>query len=176
MGNGATTYGMKAISTLGRPSASETILYGGLAAGVGDGLFAVVFYGVILGVKQLRIFQSVASGLLGRSAFAGGLETYLLGILLHFAVAACIASVFYLASSRWSLLLNRPVIFGPIYGVIAYLVMNYVVIPLSAARHGKFHLSYFLIEMAGHALLVGLPIALIAHHSAERAQKAGSTV
>jgi hypothetical protein len=45
--------------------------------------------------------------------------------------------------------------------------MNYVVIPLSAARHGAFHLSNFVIEMIGHAFLVGLPIALIARRSAE---------
>ena len=151
---------------LGRPRALDTILYGGLAAALGDFLFAVIFYGVILGVKQLRIFQGVASGLLGRAAFDGGIATYSLGLLLHIVVGICIATVFYLVSSKWTALLKRPVVAGLIYGMIAYLGMNYIVIPLSAARSGRFHLSYFLIEIIGHALLVGLPIALIARKSA----------
>jgi hypothetical protein len=152
----------------GCPRAFDTILYGGLAAGVGDGLFAVVFYGVIKGVKLLRIFQGVASGLLGRAAFDGGVATFSLGLLLHFVVASCIAAVFYLLSSIWPALLRRAIVSGLIYGMLAYLVMNYVVIPLSAARHGTFHLSNFIIEMIGHAFLVGLPIALVAAGSASR--------
>lgn len=148
------------------PSAMRTILLGGLAAAIGDGLFAVIFYGVMLGVKQQRIFQGVASGILGRPAFTGGWETYALGLFLHFVVGTCIATVFYLLSAAWPALLRRAVITGLAYGIVAYLVMNYVVIPLSAARHGAFHLSYFLIEMVGHAFLVGLPIALIATKSA----------
>jgi hypothetical protein len=151
---------------LERPAAIVTIIGGGLAAAVGDGLFAIIFYGMILGVNQLRIFQGVASGLLGRPAYAGGLTTYFLGLGLHLVVGVCIATVYFLLSSKWSFPIKRPVVCGLIYGVLAYLVMNYVVIPLSAARHGAFHLSYFLIEIVGHAVLVGLPIALIARRSA----------
>lgn len=149
-----------------RPQAFATIVYGGCAAALGDFLFAVIFYGVILGVKQIRIFQGVASGLIGRAAFTGGLATYSLGLLLHFAIGLCIATVYYLASLRWPVLLSRAVVSGLIYGMIAYLGMNYIVIPLSAAHAGKFHLLYFLVEIIGHAFLVGLPIALIARRSA----------
>jgi hypothetical protein len=151
---------------VGRPRAFQTIFYGGFAAALGDFLFAVIFYGVILGVKQLRIFQSVASGLIGRAAFSGGIATYALGLLLHFAIGLCIATVYYLACLRWPVLLSRAVVCGLIYGMIAYLGMNYVVIPLSAAHSGSFHLTYFVIEIIGHAFLVGLPIALIARKSA----------
>ena len=58
-----------------RPRAFETIVYGGLAVAILDGLFAFVFYGLILGAKPLRIFQSVAVGLLGAdSVFTGSAE------------------------------------------------------------------------------------------------------
>jgi len=153
-----------------RPRAFPTIVFGGLAAALGDGLFAVIFYGVIRGIKQLRIFQGVASGLLGRQAFSGGVATYLLGVLLHFVIAACIAAVYYLLGRKWPVLTKRPIVFGLAFGVLAYLVMNYVVIPVSAARHGPFHLSNFIIEMVSHAFLVGLPIALIARASAAPAR------
>jgi hypothetical protein len=39
-------------SILGRPRASDTILYGGLVVGILDGLFALIFYGLILGVRR----------------------------------------------------------------------------------------------------------------------------
>ncbi len=151
-----------------RPRALTSILYGGLAAALGDFLFAIIFYGEILGVKQLRIFQSVASGLIGRAAFSGGIATYLLGLLLHCVIGLCIATVYYLASLKWPVLLRRPIVCGLIFGMIAYLGMNYIVIPLSAARSGTFRLSYFLIEITGHAFLVGLPIALAARKSSYR--------
>src|SRR3954462_8181442 len=128
-----------------RPRALDTILYGGLVVGILDGLFALVFYGLILGAPTLRIFPSGAAGLLGRpAAIEGGVRTFLLGLLLHFIVATCIAAVYYLASLSLPVLIKHAVICGLIYGMIAYLVMNYVVIPLSAATPGQFSLRTFL--------------------------------
>jgi hypothetical protein len=154
-------------STLEHPRALYTILYGGLVVGILDGLFALVFYGLILGVKPLRIFQSVASGLLGRASYEGGVQTFLLGVLLHFVVATCIAAVYYAASLVLPVLIRRAVVCGLIYGLIAYVVMNYVVIPLSAAGSGRFSWRTFLPAFIAHAFLVGLPIALLARRSAE---------
>lgn len=155
---------------IGHPRAFDTIFYGGLVVGILDGLFALIFYGLILGAKPTRIFQSVAAGLLGRTtAYEGGIKTFLLGILLHFVVASCIATVYYLASRILPVLIRHPVVSGLMYGMIAYLVMNYVVIPLSAIRRspGPLRIPIFLTEIIGHALLVGLPIALLARRSAK---------
>ena len=158
--------------TPGRPRALDTILYGGLVIGILDGLFALVFYGLILGVKPLRIFQSVASGLLGRASFDGGVQTFLLGILLHFVVATCIAAVYYAASLMLPVLIRHAVVSGLIYGLLAYVVMNYVVIPLSAAGPGRFSWRTFLPAFIAHAFLVGLPVALLARRSAQANQRA----
>jgi len=155
----------------GRPRAPDTILYGGLVVGILDGLFALTFYGLILGIQPIRIFQSVASGLLGKAAYEGGVRTFLLGILLHFIVATCIAAVYYLASLKLPVLIHRAVVSGLIYGMIAYLVMNYVVIPLSAIGLRPTSLRLFLPAFIGHALLVGLPVALLARRSAKENQR-----
>jgi hypothetical protein len=154
-------------SILERPRAFETILYGGLVVGILDGLFALVFYGLILGAKPMRIFQSVASGLLGKAAYEGGIQTFLLGILLHFVVASCIAAVYYVASLKLPVLIHHAVVCGLIYGMLAYLGMNYVVIPLSAIGLRPTSLRLFLPAFIGHAFLVGLPIALLARRSAK---------
>ena len=158
-------------SVAGRPRAVETILGGGLAVGVLDGLFALIFYGLVLGAQPLRIFQSVAAGLLGRAAFEGGVRTFLLGVLLHFVVATCVAAVYYAASLKLPVLIRRAVVCGLLYGLLVYLVMNYVVIPLSAAAFGRFSLRTFLPAFIAHAFLVGLPVALLARRSAKAARR-----
>ena len=156
---------------LQRPRAFDTIVYGGLVVGMLDMLFAFTFYGLILGAPPLRIFQSVAAGLLGRAAaYEGGVKTFVLGIVLHFLVASCIATVYYLASRVLPVLIHHPVVSGLIYGMIAYLGMNYIVVPLSAIRRspGPIKLPIFLTEIIGHAFLVGLPLALLARRSAKK--------
>jgi hypothetical protein len=172
MSENALTHSGDDSSRLKRPRALDTILYGGLVVGILDGLFALIFYGLIMGAKPMRIFQSVASGLLGKASFEGGTRTFLLGILLHFIVATCIAAVYYLASLKLPILIRHAVVCGLIYGMIAYLVMNYVVIPLSAiGSRSSFSLRLFLPAFIGHALLVGLPIALLARRSAQANQR-----
>lgn len=158
-------------STRERPRALDTILYGGLIVGVLDGLFALVFYGWILGVKPLRIFQSVAAGLLGRASYEGGIRTFLFGILLHFIVATCLAAVYFLVSLKVPVLIRQAVVCGLIYGLISYLGMNYVVIPLSAIGYRPPTLRVFLPAFIAHALLVGLPIALVARRSARASRR-----
>lgn len=148
-----------------KPRAFKTILYGGLVVGILDMLFAFTFYGLILGVKPLRIFQSVAAGVLGRpTAVEGGVRTFLLGLLLHFVVASCIAAVYYLATLVLPILIRHPIVSGLSYGVIAYFGMKYIVVPLSAiGQRGPLpRLPILLTEVIGHALLVGLPLGLLA--------------
>lgn len=153
----------------GRPPALNTIVFGGLLVGIFDMLFAFTFYGLILGVPPLRIFQSVASGVLGRpTATTGGVKTFLLGLFLHFVVATCIASVFYLVARLVPLVIRYAVVSGLLYGMIAYLGMKFIVVPLSAigGRGQLPRLPIFLTEIIGHAVLVGLPLALLARRSA----------
>jgi hypothetical protein len=150
-----------------RPRAFATILYGGLAVGVLDALDAIIFFGIRNGTTPKHIFQHIASGLLGRASFDGGYRTALLGLFLHFLIAFIIAAVYYRASLILPMLVRRAVIWGMVYGVAAFFVMNWVVIPLSAAPQGRFSLAPFLNGVIGHALLVGLPVALFAQRSAK---------
>ena len=156
-------------NSVGRPRALETILLGGLVVGICDMLFAFVFYGFVLRAPWLRIFQTVAGGVIGRtSAYEGGVKTFLLGLLLHFVVATGIAAVFFVVAYFLPALIRFPFISGPIYGMIAYVGMNKLIVPLSAlgSRPWPPRLSIFLTELIGHACLVGLPLALVARRSA----------
>ena len=67
-----------------------------MAVGILDGLAAVVT-AAVRGISPDRVFQYIASGILGRAAFEGGAATIAFGLLLHFIVALGAASVFVLA-------------------------------------------------------------------------------
>ena len=140
---------------------SRAILLGGLTVGILDGLDAVIFFG-FRGVAPQRIFQAIAAGLLGKESFQGGMATAALGLVLHLCIATTIVAVFVLASQRLPALTRRPFLWGPLYGVAAYLVMNFVVIPLSAANSGPKALSVLINGVLIHILGVGLPSALFA--------------
>ena len=143
------------------PQRNRAALYGGLVAGAMDLLAAIVINGM-RGVEPVRIMQSISSGLLGNSAYEHGAASASLGVLLHFLMMFVICAIFYVASRRLAILTERPVVMGVLYGVVVYLVMNFVVLPLSAFPH---QLAYtpaaFMIGMTTIVVCVGLPIALI---------------
>jgi hypothetical protein len=140
---------------------SRAILIGGLLVGTIDALDALVFFG-LRGATPVRIFQGIASGLLGRDALQGGVATALLGVACHYVVAFGIVAVFVLASRAWPALTRRPVLYGALYGIGAYFFMNLVVIPLSAIGPQRFALAPFLNGIFIHTLGIGIPTALIA--------------
>lgn len=148
------------------------IAVGGLCAGVFDIIQVLVFY-ALRGVEPIRILQSIASGLLGKSSFSGGVATAALGLGLHFAMALIMAAAYVLAARRLEVLIRRPWLMGSLYGLGLYAVMTYVVVPLSRASSGGFSWAVFLDGVFAHVLTVGLPIALAARWG--RRSPAGKT-
>jgi hypothetical protein len=144
-----------------RTRLTDAILWGGLAAGVLDALAAIIDLG-LRGVTPDRMFQGIASGLLGRAAFTGGWPIAALGVGIHFSIAFTMATVFVLASTRLPFLLRRPVLSGIAFGAAAHFAMRYGVLPLSAITLGPFSLTAMIKAVLIHMVCVGLPIALIA--------------
>lgn len=147
---------------LPRPRALPTILWGGAAVAVLDIANAMTFWGLYRGTPPRAILQSVAAGLLGRDAFTGGVPTALLGAFLHVFIATAVATGYVLACRVLPALVSRPVVAGGAYGAGVYLVMNFIVLPLSNARPVPFNGAWFLANFIGHVVLVGMPVAFIA--------------
>ena len=144
---------------------SAYVLLGGLVAGSFDITYACTFWYLKRGVLPSRVFQSVASGLLGDASFTGGWRTAALGLALHYFIATSMAVTYYLFARRWSDLWERPFVYGPLYGLLLYGIMNYIVVPLSAANPGSRNLLWVLLSIAVHALLIGTPCALFARRA-----------
>ena len=139
----------------------RAILFGTLAVGVLDLADALVFFG-LRGARPIRIFQSIAAGLLGRASFSGGVPTALLGVILHFFIAFLIVTTCVVASRWVPLLRGRPILSGVFYGIGVYLVMNLAVLPLSAAGKPAFVPVVVLNGVLIHMFGVGVPSCLAA--------------
>ncbi|HVK81193.1 MAG TPA: hypothetical protein VM915_11345 [Verrucomicrobiae bacterium] len=142
-------------------------LLGGFVAGALDITYTCVHWNIAHDVAPQRIFQSVAAGLLGRdAAVAGGWNTAVLGLVLHFAMTTIMAAFFVLVTRAAPALNRAPLVSGVIYGLGLYAVMNFIVVPFSATGDGTIQApefnQFFYGGLLAHTLLVGAPIALIA--------------
>lgn len=149
------------------------VLAGGLVAGTLDMAYACVFWGIKRAVPVERIFQSVAAGLLGEASFDGGAETATLGLVLHYFIATSMAFAYYVVALRRPVLWQRPLPFGAAYGLLLYAIMNYVVVPLSAAGRGSKDPLWIALSVAVHVALIGVPIAIFARLAARRTPPRG---
>lgn len=144
-------------------SVGTAIVIGTLIAGTLDALDAIVVFGLRSGVTPPRIFRGIAAGLLGSAAGSGGTPAALLGVVLHYTVALGIVTTYVLVSRALPALNRRPLVYGPLYGIVAYLVMNFVVIPLSAiGTFPRFNAFGTTNGVLIHMIGVGLPTALVA--------------
>jgi len=140
-----------------------TIALAGLVAGTLD-LTATSTLFVLQGMSVERLWQGIASGAMGDAAFKGGKRTAAVGLFFHFAITLTTTAIYY-GFSRWlPVLVERPFLYGAAYGVMVHVVMNRVVLPLSAAAKRPFSAKAFLIQLVIHICFVGLPIALMIHH------------
>jgi hypothetical protein len=142
-----------------RSLALRAIGFAWLIAGVLDITSAFVI-AEVKGMGSIRMLQGIASGLLSSRAFEGGWATAGLGLIIHFLIALVAASLFYAASRRISFLTQQPVVSGLLYGIMVYVFMYWIVVPLAFAT-SRHSISRDAIAVLVHMVLIGLPIALV---------------
>jgi hypothetical protein len=135
----------------------------GLLTGIIDGLFSSVLSVAFYHSTVTRLFQGVASTLLGPEAIGGGTRTAVIGVLMHFGVAFGWSAVFLLVLLRvpWirGLLAGRGGVLkvAALYGPFIWLVMSLAVIPLLTHRPPVISPRWW-IQLFGHFPFVGIPI------------------
>jgi hypothetical protein len=134
------------------------ILIGGMVAGILD-------IGAAAAINRkgpVAILHVIASGLLGPKALKGGSLTSALGFLLQLAMSIVIAAIYGLASLWLPILAMMWITTGLAYGVGVFVVMTYVVVPLSAAPSrpppGISKIAKDLVAMLGFGLIVAFAV------------------
>lgn len=131
----------------------------GLIVGAMDITSALILT-LMHGSTPTRLGQFIASGVLGRSAFDGGVATAALGYALHFVIAFGVVIAFYVARDNLGVVREWPIVSGIIYGLLVHAVMNLIVLPLSAAKP-RHALVPDLIQIGIHMFIIGLPTSLL---------------
>ena len=150
-----------------RNSLLRSIVLGGLTVGIAD---AIVYHWIILSVIEgnplLSVYQYMASGALGNAAFEGGIGTALLGVFFHFVVAFAVAAVFILSANRIPLLRRYAIPGSLVYGFCVFIVMNMIVLPLSAAPPlPPPTMPQLIVMILDHVLVVGLLLGILVRRS-----------
>ncbi|MDB4948673.1 MAG: hypothetical protein JWM27_1322 [Gemmatimonadetes bacterium] len=146
----------------GRGIVSRLVL-AGLLTGVTDGLFSSVLSVAFYHSTVTRLFQGVASTLLGPSALAGGAQTAAVGALMHFGVAFGCSAVFLVLHDRSSRVRelagsrNGVIKAAAVFGPLVWVVMSLVVIPLLLHRPPAITVRWW-VQLLGHVPFVGVPI------------------
>jgi hypothetical protein len=145
---------------------------GGVVAGIFDISYAIVAYG-ITGVPARVILQSVASGWLGKGAYSGGWGSASLGLASHVFITCVMAAIFVYGARRIAVLRRQTLLSGMLFGLCAFVAMNYVVVPLSAAAVHPPHGAFLAGGLMAHMFLVGVPIAFMARRALGGVQEQG---
>ena len=141
-------------------SIARAVVIGGLLGGALDLLFAVSFAGYN-GAAPARVFQTIASGLLGNAAFSGGSGVEALGLACHFGLSLIWAGLFAVVAWQLPFLTRRPIVSGAAFGIIVFLCMRLIVLPLSAYPHPvTFKPLSTVLDLLSHMFLFGTPISM----------------
>jgi hypothetical protein len=150
---------------------AASILKAGATVAILDGSFVVILYVWILHLTTAsRIFQGIASRLIGKAALDGGAPTALLGVLLHFTVAYCWTIAFYIALRTFPALreftatTRGKIITGVLFGATVWLVMNFGIVPLFGGKSVAPRHWQFSTQLVWHMIAVGPPIVAIVRY------------
>jgi hypothetical protein len=128
-----------------------------------DAIFSSVLVTVFYHSTFARLWQGVASVLLGPSALQGGTRTVVIGLVMHLGVALFWTTVFLILYDNWSAL--RRVVasrygilkVAAIYGPCIWLVMSLIVIQSLTHRPPTINYRWW-VQFFGHIPFVAIPI------------------
>ena len=140
-------------------SIARPIIVATLVCGTLDILLAMILT-VLRGRHIPDMLRFVASGPFPNAVDMGS-GGAILGLVVHFALMAVMVAVFVIAARQRPSLLDQPLLWGLVYGLITYVVMNLVVVPLRFPAAWPPKALSIGTQLFAHVILVGLPTALI---------------
>jgi hypothetical protein len=135
------------------------ILIGTLIAGTLD-ILAAITLTLIYGRDPMTMLRYVGSGPFPGATDMGTAGSFL-GLAVHFALMAIMVTIFVLAATRIRALWQKPVLWGFLYGLATYVVMNWLVVPLRFRTPLPPSTRAIVTQLFCHIVLVGIPIALV---------------
>lgn len=148
-------------ASLARPIVQATLVAGTLD------ILAAVILSLIYGRGPEAMLRFVASGPFP-AATDWGVAGSALGLIVHFAIMAVMVAIYVVAATRLVSLRERPLLWGMLYGLATYVVMNLIVVPLRFEGAFPPSLRGVVTQIFCHIVLVGIPTAVIASRHLRR--------
>jgi hypothetical protein len=149
-----------------RRSISTTILVATLVCGTLDILFAVILT-LMRGREPAAMLRFVASGPFPQATDWGAAGSAL-GLAVHFALMAIMVAGFVTAARNRPAIVSQPLLWGLVFGLITYAVMNLIVVPLRFPAAWPPKALSIGTQLFAHIVLVGWPAAFITRHYLRR--------
>jgi hypothetical protein len=130
------------------------ILVGGGVAGLLDMTSAYISFGRYMPI-------GIAGGIVGAAGRHRSVGQYILGLCIHYFIAFSAATVYCFASKKLGFLRDHFIVCGLFYGIAVFLVMQLIVLPLSAYHAmGPYQYRGLVQGLLAHMFLIGLPISI----------------
>jgi hypothetical protein len=137
-----------------------------LIAGTTDGLAAIIVYKA----DPIKLFQMIASGVLGREvAFGGGLATFAFGLFIHYFIATAWTILFFVMYQKFAWLRKSRIVVIIAYGLLVWVVMNLLIVPLSNVGRALPTFNQFIVGAAILIFAISLPIVLLTERASRPA-------
>ncbi|GAA3965085.1 hypothetical protein GCM10022246_17710 [Pedobacter ginsengiterrae] len=131
-----------------------------VVVGILDAVAAMTVYYVFFNLKPMQVYQYVASGIMGKTAYDGGAASAWVGVGLHIIIAFAATYIFFILSPRLKWIRENVIVAGMLYGLLIWVVMNLIIVPLSLIEPAEFN-PVDLVVVIWHMTVVGLPISLL---------------
>ncbi|MBS0217139.1 MAG: hypothetical protein JSR63_03040 [Proteobacteria bacterium] len=130
-------------------------IVGGIVLGCVDILFAWLFWRG-QGLTIPGVFQSVARGIYGKQAASLGNTSVAVGVFCHFSIAIGMVCAWIVFVSRKPAFNRHWIPWGALYGLLLYLFMNFVLLPMTPVGWPKFANPTWIGASVGMHLLFGV--------------------
>lgn len=137
-----------------------TVLKTGLIAGSLDILLAFIDAWWSADVPPGDVLRFVASGLLGDIAFKGSQWIVLIGLIIHYLIAFFWTLIFFCWYPKIRSIITSQTLQAIVYGLFIWLVMNLLVLPLTAAPNLGFQWWSAVKGAIILIIAIGIPLAI----------------
>ena len=137
------------------------IFFTGLIAGTLDISAALINYFIASGGKDpVIVLYFIASGVFGQFAFMGGLFYALCGLVFHFVIAYSFTTFYFFSYPKVKQFLKNKYSAGFVFGILTWVVMNLIVVPLSNTPHNPHSLFQLILSIVFLILFIGFPASI----------------
>lgn len=141
----------------------KTVFLAALLVGSLDIIAALVNFYSKTGRDPVIVLKYIARAVVGKEAYSGGNAMAVLGLLLHFLVAFIWTFFFFFIYPKLKLSSVNRILVGIVYGILIWIIMNYVILPMTKVPGGPFSLKQAAVDTLILIGAIGLPLSFIAH-------------